>query len=41
VTGVDTNVRVFLPQFGLLAGPLCAWGLWAASGSRLHARTSG
>ena len=21
--------RVFLPQFGLLAGPLCAWGLWA------------
>src|SRR5262249_9798841 len=21
--------RIFLPQFGLLAGPLCAWGLWA------------
>src|SRR5262249_54528223 len=21
--------RVFLPQFGLLAGPFCAWGLWA------------
>ncbi|PYO57142.1 MAG: hypothetical protein DMD83_10770 [Candidatus Rokuibacteriota bacterium] len=21
--------RVFLPQFGLLAAPLCAWGLWA------------
>src|SRR5215468_2363582 len=21
--------RVFLPQFGLVAGPFCAWGLWA------------
>lgn len=26
--------RVFLPQFGLLAGPLCAWGLWAARRER-------
>ncbi len=26
--------RVFLPQFGLLAGPLCAWGLWAVSRER-------
>jgi Dolichyl-phosphate-mannose-protein mannosyltransferase/LmeA-like phospholipid-binding len=24
--------RVFLPQFGLLAGLLCAWGLWAVRG---------
>ena len=26
--------RVFLPQFGLLAGPLCAWGLWAVRRER-------
>jgi hypothetical protein len=27
--GVLFYPRVFLPQFGLLAGVLCAWGLWA------------
>jgi hypothetical protein len=27
--GVLFYPRVFLPQFGLLAGLLCAWGLWA------------
>jgi hypothetical protein len=27
--GVLFYARVFLPQFGLLAAPLCVWGLWA------------
>src|SRR2546428_13224745 len=35
--------RVFLPQFGLLAGLLCAWGLWALRrepGIRMFVRLS-